>query len=336
MTFKHPYILDIKNKLAVRFGLTFILVIVFSASSVRFFMDRMETYNKILIMQDTRGEADMFSQNQLDYLSQQMSVIKDRLYKELIIANLAVVAVFVALSYLLSERLFEPLEASLERERNFVADASHELRTPLAAVNSICEVTLRSPNNTADDYKTALNQVFEESQRLSTTINDLLFLSKGDSQNIKLKMARVDLTKIMEKVNNAMQFVADKNSIKIEEISPDKAVLVNVDEDKIKQLLTILIDNAIRYSERGSKVIMKLEDKPRIKLSVQDFGQGIDPQDLPHIFERFYRSDKSRSDSGSGLGLSIAKWIVEAHNIRMDVKSEPEKGSTFSLIFNAS
>jgi signal transduction histidine kinase len=127
--------------------------------------------------------------------------------------------------------------------------------------------------------------------------------------------------------------VADKSSIKIDVATPNKSVLVNADEDKIKQLLTILLDNAIKYSESGSRVAVKLEEKPRIKLSVQDFGQGIDPQDLPHVFERFYRSDKSRTDSGSGLGLGIAKWIAEAHRMKIDVKSELGKGSTFTLTF---
>jgi len=333
MKIKHPFILDIKNKLAIRFGLTFLFVILFSASSVRFFMDRMESYDKILVMQDIEGDADQFSNSQLAYLNNQMNVIKDQMYRELLIANLVVLVMFMVLSYLLAGRLFEPLEESLERERNFIADASHELRTPLAAVSSICEVTLRSPNNTVDDYKTALDQVFEESQRLSAIINDLLFLSKGDSQNIKLKLAKIDLVKVIEKVTKAMQFVADKSSIKIDVATPNKSVLVNADEDKIKQLLTILLDNAIKYSESGSRVAVKLEEKPRIKLSVQDFGQGIDPQDLPHVFERFYRSDKSRTDSGSGLGLGIAKWIAEAHRMKIDVKSELGKGSTFTLTF---
>jgi signal transduction histidine kinase len=333
MSFKNPSILDVKNKLAVRFGLSFILVILFSASSVRFFMDRMETYNQILIIQDTNGEADTFSSNQLSYLSRQMGAIKDRLYRELIIANLAVIAVFMVLSYLLAERLFEPLEKALERERNFVADASHELRTPLTAINSICEVTLRSSNNTADDYKDALSQVFEESQRLSTTINDLLFLSKGDSQSIKLNLARVDLVQIVEKVAKAMQFVADKKGVRIETYLPKKGVFINADEDKIKQLLTILLDNASKYSKKDSRILVKLDKKQKIKLSVQDFGPGIDPQDLPHVFERFYRSDKSRTESGSGLGLSIAKWIAETHKIKLGAKSRVGKGSTFNLVF---
>jgi len=334
MKFKHSFILDVKNKLAIRFGLSFLIIFLFSASSIRFYMDRMETYNQILIMQDTEGDAEQFSDNQLIYLSKQMSLIKDRLYRELAVANLSVIVVFMVLSYLLAERLFEPLEDSLERERKFVADASHELRTPLAAINSISEINLRSSNNTVDDYKTALNQVFEESQRLSNIINDLLFLSRGDAQNIKLNFTQIDLIRVIEKVTKAMQFVADKNFVKIETITPDKSTTANADEDKIKQLLTILLDNAIRYSKGGSKVIIKLEEKPKIKLSVQDFGEGIDPQDLPHIFERFYRSDKSRTDSGSGLGLSIAKWIAEAHSIGIEVKSELGKGSTFSLTFS--
>lgn len=335
MKFKHPFILDVKNKLTIRFGLTFILVVLFSASSVRFYMNRMEAYNQILIMQDTNGEADSFSDSQLNYLSQQMGVIKDRLYRELAIANLIVIVIFMALSYLLAERLFEPLETSLERERNFVADASHELRTPITAINSICEVTLRSNANTPEDYKSALDQVFEESKRLSVTINDLLFLSKSDSQTIQLKLKRVDLTRVIEKVTKALQFVADKKNIRLETVLPTKTIAVSVDEDKMKQLLTILIDNAIKFSKEGSKIIIRLEEKPKIKLAVQDFGMGIDPQDVPHIFERFYRSDRSRTDSGSGLGLSIAKWIAEAHNINLDTKSQLDKGSTFSLTFNA-
>ena len=333
MRIKHPFILDVKNKLTVRFGLSFILVLLFSASSVRFYMNRMEAYNRILIMQDTEGKADNFSINQLNYLSQQMGIIKDRLYRELILANLAVIAIFMVLSYLLAGRLFEPLEESIERERNFVADASHELRTPLTAINSVCEVTLRATGSTGDDYKAALKQVFEESQRLSTTINDLLFLSKGDSQTIKLNLVKIDLVKVVQKVAKTMQFVADKGNVRIETSLPNKIVLITADEDKIKQLLTTLLDNAIKYSKNGGRIVLKLEERPKIKLSVQDFGQGIAPEDLPHIFERFYRSDRSRTASGSGLGLSIAKWIMEAHNIKIDVRSRVGEGSNFILVF---
>lgn len=323
---------SVKRKLAIRFGLAFILVIFFGFSSVRFYMERTTAYNEILMMEDIDSSV-AFSDSQLAYIAQHISSMEDRMLKELVISNIVVIVVFTFFSYLLAQGLIESLADSIEREKRFLDDASHELRTPLAAITTISETMLRSHNNSPDDYKNALNEVFEESKRLSTTINDLLFISKSDDERIKLTMEKQDLTGLIATLAKSLQPLANPKSIKIETAGPNKQVIVTADGDKIKQLLTILIDNAIKYSENKSKIFIRLEDKPRVKISVKDVGRGIDPEDLPHIFERFYRSDKARADTGSGLGLSIAQWIAEAHNIRIAVRSSPGKGSTFSLIF---
>lgn len=327
-----PLAVAVKRKLAIRFGLAFILVVFFGLSSIRFYMDRTLAYNRVLMMEDVISPVS-FSNIQLDYIADHISTLEGRMLKELIISNIIVVVVFTFFSYLLARGLFESLADSVEHEKRFLDDASHELRTPLAAITSISETTLRSSNNSTDDYKSALSEIFEESKRLSATINDLLFMSKSDDQRIKINMEKRDLVKIIASVSKGMQVVADQKSIKIETSTPNKEVNAMVDSDKIKQLLTILIDNAIKYSQNNSQVLIKLEDKPKVKISVKDFGQGISSKDLPHIFERFYRADNSRTDSGSGLGLSIAKWIAEAHKIKISVRSQLGKGSNFNLTF---
>lgn len=179
----------------------------------------------------------------------------------------------------------------------------------------------------------ALGEVFDESKRLSATINDFLFLSKTDDQRMKINTESLNVCKIIESVSKAMQVVADHKSIRIETVVPQNEVMVMADGNKIKQLLTILIDNAIKYSNPNSRVLIRLESKPKVRIIVQDFGHGINSKDLPHIFERFYRSDTARADLGNGLGLSIAEWIAEAHDLKIDVKSKLGKGSTFSLTF---
>lgn len=323
---------SVKRKLAIRFGLAFILVIFFGLSSIRFYLERTVAYNEILLMKDA-ASSERFSEDQLRYIAGHISDIEDRMLRELIVSNIVVILVFTFFSYLLSQGLFESLTESVEREKRFLDDASHELRTPTTAITTISETTLRSHNNTLDDYRSALEGVYEESKRLNIIINDLLFISKNDGQRMNLTMENQDLTKVVPAVAKTTQIVANHKSIRIEAVIPDKEVIINGDRDKLIQLLTILIDNAIKYSENNSKIILKLENKPKIKVSVKDYGEGIDPKDLPHIFERFYRSDTSRSESGTGLGLSIAQWIAEAHNAKLEVRSQIGKGSTFSLIF---
>jgi len=284
------------------------------------------------MMEDARNPQ-VFSPEQLQYIAGHIAAIESRMLRELVLSNLVVIVVFTFFSYLLSQGLFDSLADSVEREKRFIDDASHELRTPLAAITTIAETTLRSRTTTPDEYKLAFTEVFEESKRLSTTINDLLFISKSDGQRLKLHMELQDLTKLVTTVSKRVQVVADQKAIKIETTVPANQVLVMADGDKIKQLLTILLDNAIKYSHAKSKIVLRLETKPKPQVFVTDFGQGISSQDLPHIFERFYRSDSSRTDSGSGLGLSIAEWIAEAHNIKLGVRSRLGKGSTFSLTF---
>jgi signal transduction histidine kinase len=328
----HSLTRAVKRKLAIRFGLAFILVIFFGLSSIRFYTDRTITYHEILLMKDT-ASSERFSQDQLRYIAEHISDIEYRMLRELIVSNIVVILVFTFFSFLLSQGLFESLTESVEREKRFLDDASHELRTPTTAISTIAETTLRSHNNTSTDYKAALENILEESKRLASIIKDLLFISRNEDQGIKLIMEKQELAELVTTVSKKMQIVANLKSIQIETVLPTKKVFVTVDRDKIIQLLVALVDNAIKYSKENTKIILKLDDKPKVKVSVKDFGEGISSQDLPHIFERFYRSDTSRSESGTGLGLSIAQRIAEAHNAKLEVRSQIRKGSTFSLIF---
>lgn len=222
------------------------------------------------------------------------------------------------------------LEASFNRIKQFTADASHELRTPLTILKGETEIALRT-EDTIQGLKKTLVSNLEEIDRLSKIVNDLLFLSRMDSGREEFHLQDVSLDMIVQEKYEQMKALAMKKGIEMH-IGKKEGVHVKGDPVKLRQLLLNLLDNAIKYTPPGGKVWLSLNRVDGFaRITVSDTGIGIPEEDLPHIFERFYRADKARRDGGSGLGLSICKLIVEAHKGRIDVKSTPGKGSTFEV-----
>jgi len=228
------------------------------------------------------------------------------------------------------------LEAAFERQKQFTSDVSHELRTPLAVMRGDIEIALRRTRS-AEEYQQVLASSLEEIIRLSRLVEELLTLARADAGRTQIKCEPISLDKLCaQMVDYILPLATQRDQILTYE-GPDKDVVINGDLNRLKQLLLNLLDNAIKYTEKNGRVTLYLTSTSSDAIiEVRDTGRGIPKEDLPHIFDRFFRRSKSatdRSATGFGLGLSIVKWIVDAHGGTIKAESEPGKGTTFRLKF---
>jgi heavy metal sensor kinase len=230
------------------------------------------------------------------------------------------------------DEMIARLDDAFRRQRQFTADASHELRTPLTAMKGQVEVALSRPREAAA-YREVLQAVNEEVDRLIRLVGSLLTLAKADAGQIPIACEAVNLGELITAAVEQVRPVARERHLELRvEHGPD--VTLEADEDLLLQLLLNLLDNAVKYTPAGGQVTVGWSvDGRHIDLRIRDTGIGIASEHLPHIFDRFYRADKARSraEGGAGLGLSICRWIVEAHGGSISVESAPGKGTEFTL-----
>lgn len=231
--------------------------------------------------------------------------------------------------------MLDRLEELFEKQRRFTGDISHELRSPLTTILGNLSLLRRTRDLPVEEREDMLNEMHSEAERMHRLISDLLFLSQADSGRV-INRAPVELdTMLLEAYRLAKRRAGGKISIQL--AHEDQAVVMG-DADRLRQVLDNLINNAIRYTPAGGRIDLSLYcTGDEAVITVADTGQGIAPQDLPHIFDRFYRADKARTRAagGTGLGLSIVKWIVEVHNGRIEVTSAPGEGSAFRIYLPA-
>lgn len=252
---------------------------------------------------------------------------KDLLIR-LVFLNLAVLLLGSLVSYWLARRTLKPIEAAMEAQDQFVGDASHELKTPLTAVGISNDVALRKPNLTLEEAKNVISQNSEDVAKLQALSEGLLRLASKS----KLELAPLDISGAAAEAVNSVISLAKAKKIKIN--SKVSASSVMADRQSLLQILTILLDNAIKYS--GSNTTINLESSRKgkfIYLQVTDQGPGIEAKDLPHIFKRFYRADRARSKNGNdgyGLGLAIADKLVREQHGEILATSD-NHGTTFTI-----
>lgn len=258
----------------------------------------------------------------------------ERVLARLVITNIIILIAGGALSYYLAVRTLRPIEEAQEAQNRFTADASHELRTPITAMMTENEVTLMDPKLTLAQAKDQIQSNIEELQKL-TDLSDGLMRLAG-LENSSLQLERVAINSIITSAVERMNSKAKEKHISITTQLTAKEAIVRADEQSLAEALIILIDNAIKYSPKKSSITIKLnQSNTNCSVSVTDMGIGIKASDIPHLFERFYRADTSRTKQmahGYGLGLAIAHDIVSKHNGSITVTSTPGSGSTFTIL----
>lgn len=260
------------------------------------------------------------------------TVALEHLQQVLLLLNTGLLLIVPLASWFLTGKTLEPLQKNHEQQRQFVSDASHELRTPLSIISGEMEVALTKARSPLE-YKNVLRSGKEEIDRLTTLVENLLYLARSDDQKIKLNLQAVDITDLLSSLIAEFKTRIKEKKINIDFQPPKMSLTTNGQTTMLQTLFRNLLDNAIKYSIEGGHVWIKIAKAANfISVEIKDDGTGIPYQDKEKIFERFYRVDTSRSETkGFGLGLSLVKSIVEYHQGKIMVKSIPGKGSTFTV-----
>jgi heavy metal sensor kinase len=236
--------------------------------------------------------------------------------------------------------LLDRIAAYLEHKRQLTANAAHELRSPLAAIRSSVEVALNAPR-TPQEYQELLCEIVEQTTDLSHLVNQLLLLAETDSFDVRSRKDPVRIDHLVARAVDMFQGVAEERGIELR-LQSSGPLLVLGDARRLREVINNLLDNSLKFTPAGGRVQVSLTldaQAPRARLSVADTGIGIAPDELPHIFQRFYRGDRARSREtparGNGLGLAICQAIVQSHGGRIEVSSTVGLGSTFTVTLPA-
>ena len=235
--------------------------------------------------------------------------------------------------YWLSGLALKPIKTAMDHQQQFVADASHELRTPLALIRANAEILKREGRQPVESNIASVDDIIGETDRLSALVSQMLVLARSDGSESAPELEPVSLGRLAADTVREMKLLAEGRGIAID-LKAEGDPTVPGDALRLRELLTILLDNSLKYSDAGASVAVSVRTSgQKAVLQVSDSGHGIPAEALPRIFERFYRVDKARSREvgGSGLGLSIAKWIAELHHGSIDIESTPGKGTTVTV-----
>lgn len=256
---------------------------------------------------------------------------RNRLILVLIFINLGILVISGIAGYFLAGQTLQPIKEMVDEQNRFITDASHELRTPLTSLRSEMEVTLADKHLKTGEAREVITSNLEDVIRLQTLSDNLLELAQFEKSTLTSHFSQVKLADVLHDAVKKVSGIAKKKQIPIQNEIKDPVVHGNY--DSLSELFVILLDNAIKYSpEKSIVTIASQKTDHHVIIGISDQGAGIAASDIPHIFDRFYRADKSRtsqSAKGYGLGLSIAKKIVDAHRGTLSVKSAVGRGTTF-------
>lgn len=223
------------------------------------------------------------------------------------------------------------LESAVKTLSQFVADASHEFRTPLAVIHTTAELALRRARE-PEAYRSSLQDIVTEAERMTTLVEDLLILARSDAGVADMPFGPLDLRDVLRDALFEVRSVAEVRQVRIKSSLGTEPAIVSGNRAALRRAFLVLLDNALKYSPKDNEVLVTLSNT---SVEIKDFGPGIDESDLPHIFKRFYQADKSRSQGGYGLGLSLAESIVKAHGGSIGVTSHKGSGASFQVTLAA-
>ncbi|WP_223329779.1 sensor histidine kinase, partial [Leuconostoc mesenteroides] len=240
----------------------------------------------------------------------------------------------VIVSYLIARRNMKPILKSWQQQQDFVNNAAHELRTPMAVIQGKLETMLTKPESTVRDQSNAIILSLSEVRRLNSLTNNMLTLAKTGSNMTTIEKESTDVKQFLENIITPYQEMAEFEEKAVTlEVDVNQAIFI--DQKRIHQLLVLLLDNALKYSDAGATIAVKAGiEKKKFVLTIADSGRGISDEAKKHVFDRFYREDKTgnRQTGGTGLGLSIAEWVVHAHGGKITVADNQPQGTVFKVI----
>lgn len=264
----------------------------------------------------------------------QISVLNNLLKVFMGIGSISLI-LLLFISIYLTNKTIKPIKESFEKQKEFIANASHELKTPLTIIRTNTSLVLSNSRETVESQSKWLNYINNQIERMAKLIDEMLSLAKLDTGKELEEFTIFDISKLINNVLLTFEAVIFENNIELSS-NIDEEINIKGDRENIKKVFIILLDNAIKYTNKSGKIDVELsKDKNKVKLKIKNTGEGIKKEDLDKIFERFYRVDTSRArdTGGYGLGLSIAKSIVESHNGKIYAESNIGKDTTFTIEF---
>lgn len=237
------------------------------------------------------------------------------------------------LAYAINDML-NRINASYQSQVRFVSDASHELRTPISVIQGYVNLLDRWGKRDEKTMQESIDAIKSETHHMKELVEQLLFLARGDNETIQLHREDFDVCHVVEEIGREAEMIDPNHNFHMELQGP---VYINADKQLVKQAIRILVDNSIKYTPEGGRINLRVNtENDSAFITVQDNGIGITPENIPHIFDRFYRSDESRArkTGGSGLGLSIAKWIIEKHGAHFEVLSRVNIGTRITIVMS--
>ncbi|WP_311200101.1 HAMP domain-containing sensor histidine kinase [Bacillus sp. p3-SID196] len=302
------------------------------------FEENLEKFSpkKLEDLQDIKVQERYFRSFSLQKDGEIVQIVRDITAEERMLNTLFLILVIgcsigslcaIGIGFFLAGRALVPIQSSWEKQQQFVSDASHELRTPLAVIQSKTDVLFQSPSATIEEKAMDISTISKECRRLSKLVSNLLLLARSDSNQIEMDKKTFELDKLLEEIVAPYKEIASYQEKEMM-LKVERGVSFMGDRERIHQMMVILLDNAMKYTNKGGHIqIDCTQTSSSIRIQVKE-------EDIPKLFDRFYQGDKARSTSeGAGLGLSIANWIVEKHYGKISVESKWGDGTCFEVIF---
>jgi signal transduction histidine kinase len=258
-------------------------------------------------------------------------IVMDNLRNILIMIDFILLLTIPAITWFLTGNALEPVQKAHKREQQFLTDASHELRTPLSILRAQMEVALKKTRK-ASEYHEVIQSNKEEIEDLIALVENLLFISREQTKHASPINEEIDIADLIIERVATFQRKAQQKHLTIKLHPPENEIIIKGNQQLLKRLFTNLLDNAVKYTHKGSITIIIKQMKNEALIHIQDTGVGISKEHQDKIFDRFYRADESRSEQGYGLGLSIAQQIIEVHHGTITVNSEKNKGTEILIM----